>query len=559
MSRKVRENVLVTYGNYAVFPGAREVFQSPDPIYGGPTIVPADGQLVIYDNQSGVSLDAVSVVDRFDITLGVAHDRNRDGIVDFIRKAAFDKVAKDYIFAYTAEPPRCAIQEVVDFLFTCTHCTQPYSITVTVEDNETQNQYPYNRPEAITFTANEECCSCDGCPDTSDVSCKLVQNLIDQMNGVLTTNPLQVPTFSRRIVPYEFTAVRLYGGEDSSQTFCFTPESSADCTTCDAVPFIESFEFDLMDGVGGISNPQTVTFTGNANPADGTQTLISQLPNIARQINIALNGRGSAILTRGVGKCCPINLEINSCAVDMVLNTTASTPIEPCSTSNPLEPFDVPAQCLNCGDPALAQATYDYGIRLIAKDVTVPDTTCFPPNPVKGILTRKINAYPSGGFSCGNSYVRKTQKAQFPENLGYQWQWREYTGANGGSGREHQAFNKNYGPLNLPGAETRAAAGFVNPNVSYCAYAIEHGLPHSGTGVSDPFRVARARTVVLIPENDGTTIASFESIFGAYALAGNNTVRAIATCGSDQDQVQNDVTTPTAVVEGYPDSNGMIY
>lgn len=546
--RKVRENIIASHGNYAVFPPGKSVFTDPHPVFGGPTIVPLDGQLVFYDNLSGISLDQVTVLDRWDVTLGVAVDTNKDGVVDAIRKAAFDKINKNYVQAFTAEGPRCAINEVVDVLFSCVHCGEPKSLTVTVEDNETQNQYPFNRPEAITVTSNQECCACDGgCPDTSDVGCKTVTDLVNQLNGRASSDPLKVPTFSRKVVPYEFTAARLYGGEGASQTWCFTPEASDDCMACNAVPFIKSFTYDIT------GEPVTLVFTGNANPADATQTLISQLSNIVRQINIALDGYGSAILTRGFGKCCPINLEINTCASDVTLLDGSDVVIEPCGSEDPLAGVELAGQCLNCGDTP-TETTFDFGIRIIAKDVTV-DTSCYPPNPPKGFLVRKINVYPSGGFTCGSTYVRKTQKAQLPENTGYQWQWRDYASGNGGSGREFENYNKNYGPLNLPGKNTRATSTFVNPDVEYCSYVIEHGLPHTNTGVSDPFRVARARTVVLIPAADDVTIADFEQIMNAYVGSGQNPVRATATCAVDQDQIETVFDTS----EGYPDANGMIY
>ena len=550
--RKVRENILVAKGNYAVFPGGRNVFSEKHPVFGGNTIVPVDGQLVVYDNHSGVSLDATTILDRFDAVFATAHDTNKDGAADFLRKAAFDKIAKDYVSAFTAEGPRCGINEVVDFLFTCTHCSEPYGLVVSVEDNTTLNEYPHNRQEQIPFSSSQECCSCDGCPDTSDVSCHLVTDLVKQMNGALTTDPLKVPTFSRAVYPYEFWAARLYS---TSYRWTFTPEAGTDCGSCDSVPAIGSFTYDILQGEG---TDVTLEFTGNLNPSDPTLTLIGQLPNIVRQINVALDGYGSAILIRGTGKCCPITLEVNTCATGITLLDADDVLIEG-TTTTPLAPVTLPGQCLNCGDQTLTETTYDYGIRVIAKDTPVPDTGCYPPNPIVASLVRKINIYPTGGFTCGSSFVRKTQKAQLPENLGYQWSWRDYASANGGSGREHFSHNKNYGPLMLPGANTRATSTFVDPSVDYCSYIVEHGLPHTNTGVSDAFRVARARTVVLIPAGDATTIASFESIANAYILSGRNPVRANATCGSDQDQVENDATDPNAVIEGYPDANGMIY
>ncbi len=549
--RKVRENILVTKGNYAIFAAGRNVFSDPDPIYGGPTIVPVDGQLVVYDNHSGVSLDQASVLGRPNISVATAHDTDGDGMANYLRKAFGDKIWGDYVSAFTAEPSRCAINEVVDVLFSCTHCNEPYTVTVVIEDNETQNQFPQYRHEEIPITVSETCCSCADCPEDSDTACQIAQRFVDEINGVTNTNPLKSPTFSRRRIKPPVTAVRLFGGSGASKQYCFDPVVTDGCTNCVAIDLIYSFKYDIGDG------EVEHVFTGNVDPSDAGQTLIAQMKNIVRQINIALDGRGSAILTRGVGKCCPITLEINSCA-DVTLQSANDVDIVPCASINPLSPIETGETCLNCsGDPA-PTTTFEYGFRVFADDVEIPDTTCFPPNPVKGNLVRKVDIYPSGGFSCGGTYVRKVQKAQHPEGLGYQWQWRDYASATGGSGREHQPFNKNYGPLRLPGNESRAKATLVNPNTEYCSYVIEHGLPHTNTGVSDAFRVARGRTVILVPSADTVTQASVELVLGSYISSANNPVTQSAICGTDQDQVQNSGTEPN-LVEGYRDANGMIY
>lgn len=548
--RKVREHILVTSGNHPLFPGGQRVFSDSHPIYGGTQIVPLDGQLAIFDNHSQVSFDAATILGRPFANLATFHDTDGDGVSDKVRKAFGDNVFVNYVNAYTAEESRCAIQEVVDFLFSCTHCSQPYTLSVMVQDNETQNQYPYNKAEQLTFTSNQECCSCSDCPEDTDVSCKIAQDLVDQMNGVLTTDPTKVPTWNRRVPRNKFTAVRLYGGAEASKLYTFDPVVEDGCTNCVAVPFIKSFTYDIGDGGG----TQTVTFTGNANPADGTQTLIGQLKNIARQINVALDGKGSAILRRGTSKCCPITLEINTCATAVTLKTTGDVNLTPVN-SNPLAPLTLGGQCVNCGDQTLAETTFDYGIRLIADEVELPNED--PRNRPLGYLNRKIDVYPSGGFACGGSYVRKTQKAQTPDNLGYQWAWREYASSTGTSGREIDGFNKNYGILGLP--KGRADLAFVNPNTDYCSYIIEHALPHQDIGISGARREAKGRTVILVPQGDTVTQASIETTLGPWIVSGNNNVWQSALCATDQDQIQNDETDPLEVVPAYFDQNGMIF
>jgi hypothetical protein len=552
--RNVREHILVTKGNNPIFPGGPRVFSDPDPVYGGGGLVPVDGQLAIFDNHSQVSLDNVSLLGRPYATLATFHDSDGDGMAETMRKAFGDKIFVDNVFAYTAEGCRCAIQEVTDFLFSCTHCSQPYTLTMIIQDNETQNQYPYNKGEQLTFTSNQECCSCSDCPEDSDVSCKIAQDLINQINGVLTTNPLKVPTFNRPAPKNTVKAVRLYGGAAASKLYTLEPVETDGCTNCTAVPFVKSFTYDIGDGNGTI----TVTFTNNADPADGTQTLIGQLPGIVNQINQALDGKGHAILRRGITACCPITLEINTCATAVTVKTTGDVNLVAVD-SNPLAPLTLGGQCVNCGDQSLEETTFEYGIRVIADPVIVNTRNGDHLNRPLGVTFRKVDLYPSGGFSCGGAYVRKTQKVQIAENMGYQWAWREYASATGTSGRDVDGFNKNYGPIGLPGSKSRYSAGFVDPDEQYCSYVIQHGLPFADKGPIGALRVSKGRTVILVPQADTVTQASIESTLGPWILSANNGVWQSAICGTDQDQIQNDETDPEAVVEAYFDMNGMIF
>jgi hypothetical protein len=556
--RKVRENILVTSGNYPLFTEGANVFLTPDPLYGGPTLAPAPGQAVAFDPQFGVGLDATTASGRDSLVFGVVEDFDGDGMGDSLRKTFGDKLFGSYVDAFTAEPPRCGTSEIIDVLFNCPHCDNPYTLHMTIEDSETQTLFPWNKQETWTYTSNVSCCSCDDCPDDSANGCLIVNDLVSQINGVLKSDYTKRATFGTPPAKAPVTAVRLFSGANASKWWCFDPIAASNCSNCIAVDKIKSFEYDLNDGVGGISNPQTLVFTNNVNPANSAETLIGQLKEIARQINVALNGRGFAVVTGGVGPCCPVRLEVNTCATGVALLDNTDADITACGVANPMAPVTSAEQCLNCGEATTPSTTYDFGLRIIVDSVVLPPLHGYPPNPPKNILFRKAEIYPSGGFSCGSVYVRKTQKADIPENLGYQWMWRDFASQAGGSGREHQGFIKNYGPLNLPGAETRANSARVNPYVSYCSYILEHGLPHTGVGVSDPFRIARGRTVILVPSGDSTTRTSIEAFFNGYLASVNNRVRTTVTCASEQDQTETSGTSPN-LTEGYPDSNGMIY
>ena len=529
--RKVRENILVASGNYPLFAADQDVFSGPGASGKGVTINVLPGQLVIYDPVDQKSLGPgidVTTNDRIVVAVGV--DTNGDGASDTLRKAFGEKVFGQYIYAANAEPPRCGVHEIVDVLYKCSEVGQEYTIQVNVEDDQTQNQYPYNRPSSYVFTVKTDEVACDDCDPqvfAGEIACKMVDAVKDKRFGTPAT---KISTFKKPVsTELPFSAHRLFS---RSIVYCLNPVGDSCGTGCIAISGIKGVDIEETDGSGVVNT----TFTNNLNPNDSTQTLQAQLDNIVDQINTALGDLGSAAVTRGITECCPIQLEINTCAFEFNLIDTSDADIDSCSEVNPLAAITVDNACRNCGDSASASITYDGGVRFISKGVDLECDCQFPPNPPKGYFGRKLDAYPSDGFATGGAFVRKTQPMQFPQNLGYQWQWKEYVSDNGGAGRGHNPFNYHAGPIGLPYANARALAGTVDCKTSYCSYTIEHGLPHTNTGVSDPFRMARGRTVVLIPSDDTTTRTEWEAVINSYIGSPSMPVKASMTCASDQDQ-----------------------
>jgi len=204
--RKSRENIIVAKGNYGLFPAGEMVFNGDGSI----NVLP--GQIVFYDPVTKKGLGpgtTVSDVDR--IKLGVGCDTTGDGMADTIRMTFGDNVYGCNIDALTAEPPTCGLPAIKDLLFgDCLECGQNLSIAIHVEDDSTQNQYPYNKKAEYIYTASTGECGCDDCDDA--VPCEqAVCALIDAING---TGPKGAGTFTgnkgSKLNRPKVKAVRLY-------------------------------------------------------------------------------------------------------------------------------------------------------------------------------------------------------------------------------------------------------------------------------------------------------------------------------------------------------------
>lgn len=546
--RRVRENILTTSGDQGVYPANTEVFACGTGNSVTCNVLP--GQLVWYDPRTNISLAAtVTPAEAPRAVLAVGWDSTGNGVSDTLRKCFGEQLYGNNINAVTAEPPRCGVANIHDLLFKCTDCAMDYTLQINVEDDSTQNTFPYNRPSSYTYTVTTDCCDCDTCTSAHSAD-SLACKMVDAINGsIMGTDPTQISTFKKPIPNQNpFYAVRLFSGATASQVWCLTPNADACGEGCVDVGDLFGYTLDGGD---------EVPFVRNAGGAGG-ETLLAQLPGIIDQLNAGLGTNGSATLTSGAGSggsCCMVQLEINSC-YDVALLSATATDIPPCSEGDPLASVTFANECTNCGDTT-TDVDYEAGIRIIAKTVDLECNCQFPPNPPTGYFGRKLSIHASTGFDCGATYVRETQPMELPQNMGYQWQWREYTTDNGGKGRGHNPYNDRYGPIGLPGKQDRASAGTVSCKQDYCSYIIDHGLPHTNNGVSAPGRVARGRTVVLVPNTDTTTKSEFETLINAYIAAGAMpSAFASVTCDSDQDQSENTGTYPEGI--GYPNANGYL-
>lgn len=547
MSVLTRENILASCGNYGLYDADLDVFNAD----GSTNVSP--GQLVIWDPVTKKSLGpTLTVSDNERIVISVGVDRFT------LRSGYGDMLFGNNIFAATAEASACGTSPVYDILFNCAETDEEYTINISVKDEASINSYPYNKMPTYSYTVKVSdfaCASCTNGLDTHALACAFRDAINEKRNASFKKRSTFAPSRTRAQAK-GFTAHILYGADtpDSStnattKVFCISPVTDSctkDCIRTDTEILKASF--------GG----DDYTLEYSVDPLDNTKTYLSQLQGIVDQITVLLDGKGSAVVTKGFGNCCSRRLEVNSCYNDFALLTAADAPIVPCEEYNPFDPDFSPAtannDCKNCTSEATAP-TFTSGIRIIGDAI---DTTCScnPNLNPEWMKHRELSIAAVKGFRPGSTYVREIVKPTPPKNLAYDWIVRDYMSDAGGKGRDHDAFeHRNYGAAGYPLGKGRSGAisKCLGCAGTVCSYVIEHGLPHMDGSIYGKPANALGRTVVLIPSGDATTRSEFEALINAYIVTGAGPLKTTITCASDQDQVENGELT-----NRYPDSNGYI-
>lgn len=519
--RKIRENILVTSGNQGLYAANLDVFGAD-----GKTLVPA-GQIVVWNPKTNKSLAntvTCAVTDQVVISVGMPDGSLRSCFGDVMYGCDIQKM--------NAQGPSCGAQDIWDiYLDSSMPCNNQFSFTIEVADDDTRNGYPWNKNERYVVTVDTKDCECANCATGFDgfkLACKIVDAI---NNGNYNNLSRDRKAIFKNIPPLskdKFTAHLLYGGANTNQVFCINPVVGSDCEKCiEGDVLIASMQFDT---------DTVVNFSAATMNAAGDATLIEKLQKLADEITAGLAGKGSAAISAGtdVG-CCPWRLEINSCYADLQLFPEADAggvALTPCTAANdPFDPVTVAELCETCAGSA-TPLTFTNGVRIIGSAIKVPNyTNSDIPNPLHGNLYRKIKVFLNKGFGCNNSFAIHTQEAAMPENLGYHFQWKEYTSDNGGRGRGHRPFVwPGFGPLNLPLRGGRQDSVITKGHESYCSYAIEHSIPYRDQTVYGNQVHPRGTTVVLIPSGDTVTRTAFETILNTYVTSCDCPIKSAVSC-----------------------------
>ena len=365
--RDIRKNILTADIDLALVAAGTQVFSAPTSnkrgrLRGSLTNV-MHGQLVVVDPVTGLAVDDSNIggyanVDKLIIGVGIDSSGNK-GVANLLRRVAGEEMFGCTIDYIRNKAPRCGTPHIQDIFFKCVQPCTEYALKVSINDSQTRSEEPWNRDPHVTATFKTSCGDCDSCAVTancSDLACGLIDDYYNQLQeidwdwkqGIGNDQPVEL--------------VRLFGGVQSTKIYCFTLAGDT-CEDC----------FHITDDITEFTfKGVTTQLTNSVDPTDNTRTLVSQLQGIADQINAVLSvqGEGCAVLQQGVGKCCPIELHVNSCDANFEISdgTTAFTP---CTHEDPAATVGIDITCGDCNDPVAASGTVTLASVLAGDTVTV--------------------------------------------------------------------------------------------------------------------------------------------------------------------------------------------
>lgn len=526
------QKVLVTDGNLGFQPGGQPLYTivkrkdlRADIIY---NVAPK--RLVAWIDKKDqtvpltISPATISATDLPFLHIGVGYDGNGDGIVEAIRQFGPDHTEACSITGFNAVAPQCGRPEIKAIYPGCLGC-EPLTVKVRVSDAATRSFAPWNL-DAAEFVASyaPDCSTCEDCDKT--VNCEeYICGLVDQLNGEETymIGQDRYPDYMGDTMKRPFKAVKLH---PNWFAYCLNPLSDT-CVDCNHIDDLTVFT------VGTAGTLETVNFVGVKNPADNTQTLISQLEYAAIQIQNKIQekyGRhgGWAFVSRGVGDCCGVQLHVVTCDPNFTIEGLTVCP----DAINPYSSFVTSGVCKQCGTGDITEEK-TCGIAIIADQDTL-ECDCFMQH-TPAFLGRSIEInVVSGGNIAKYTKFATLQEGRLPSGFGTEVQAEEYRQAAGYSGYMYSnGNNPRMDGLGLPGPDARIRkAVTADCNKSYCLYEFD-GRFQREFGVANERINRPIKTKLFVPQNDAITKTAVEALALKLATLSDGQCKILNAFGCD--------------------------
>jgi hypothetical protein len=465
------------------------------------------GQPIAWDPATSKTIDQASFPENGYMKFGVV--QNIDGVKQI--REVFGGRFNACELTINVKKPACGTPPVKHAFGGCLQCGVPYTVKVTLQNDESEKTLSTNRVGKFEVVATHmmECDNCDDCPtnefDGAKFFCELADKLNDQLEGQATV----VPAFQWK---HEFT----YNPQDTQ------------CEDCSEIAPISQVT------IGG----DTFALENTLDPGGSGNTLVEQIPVVIDEINCVLKGKGYAYALGGVNDCCEGKIVVVTCVGQDSIAIPGYTPVVTDNFADiPLE-----ERCKSC-NPADGTFSPAQGLTVIGAH---PEHMCgcYPDDMPVVQWASKIEIYGLDGWENGYFHVVDDTLAVAPSGIGYDIQQMEYNQYVGGLGAEHNPYNAT--PIGSrypnPGPNSRAGSTTADCKKLYCLYNILHNPgERQQRGFQQQVDFLHEFTLLAIPEGDANTQTSVNAFWEG--------VRAVATnCGS-YPEVTCDYTDPTPVAQ----------
>lgn len=507
-----RYNFVVSRNDLPVKAAGQPVFLTPTgKVRKGQQILNVvDGEIVAFNPKENITLDAAGIATAEVVSVAVGVDTTGDGLANELRYLAGDNVNLiGGVLDASGRGPICAAPQIVDVAVDCLEPGETYSLSVFLDDAFVRSRYNFNESAEFVFSGvAPDLSNCDSC--NTDTDCG---DVLDQIVAQVNSNAQVDPTLLGERTYFQaqdlvehyqpFTALRLY---ENDFNFDFTLADGA-CEEC--VDFT---------GITGITiDGSSTDFTFTTLPGDTTKSVEGHIDRIIQSINQAFvdeEVNGSAVRLDTTGKCCDVSIQINTSAAAVTLNSDGGA-VAATSTGTPLA--DLGKTC---------------AMRFVVDTVDVDCMCQYPTNkPVPNYWGRTIDVQAlSPSWKNAELVVNQVQAQVLPTGLGYFWQDKEhYMQHHGGGGGDFRNSNYYTGKIALPDDGSRfTSAATADCKQSYCQYTLTTESRRRGDHGTYRYNHAQALTYFLVPSNDSTTRASFETLMNAIKDRSENIISDVS-------------------------------
>lgn len=508
---------LVTAGNYAFVANGTALYKVVNKngkFYkhynvapGQPVMWSADPDCLTPPNAIAPANLLITHIPNLKIAVGVS--TNGNGITDALRMLTPNVLEGCTIDLLDATAPQCATPHIRAIYPECITPCETVTAKVKIYDNDSIS-FSENALKAYhEFTASytPDCSSCEDCPQTTtcdEVVCGLVDALNNDTDFTINGDPY--PHYYNTGVERPYKAFKIW---DTWKSYCIAPEVGDGCTECNAIEALTTFT------INGVAYNFSLT-----NPANNAETLISQLEIAVDLINakfeetIGKHG-GFAFLSRGQGKCCPVQLFVTTCDENFAIAglTDCSDVIEQWPE------FTKKSTCKQCGSVGETE-TPSCGIGIFTRP-DIEECDCFVLNQPRQFMDRWIQAFDIISGSGNDKTPKYSRQAELlvpqrASGFGSQIQYLEFSNnidAIGEEGFDYDLGNDPEGWMNLPRINSRLRKAITaDCNKSYCSYYLRsRGTAEYGFTKSPVNKLVES--YIHVPENDSTTKTSVEALF----------------------------------------------
>lgn len=458
MSRN-REIQLTLQGNYGLVAKNTDIISTNEGQVYTPQLV---GTPVLYDPNTMKALEAADLTNQSikDFRFGVYYNPNGGRIGTHIRHlgGADVNLCRSSIGG-EVQAPACATPQVLDFEFDCTWTGENYSVKLEVDDWFTKAYFKEGTYGPIVIDMGSEVDSCDSCSE--EENCDIIAcQLASKITGKWLQNFKGV---SRLGLDTSKPNHGLWAVKKFTNNVSFTLADSAVEAGCEsgcAVKALKTFDATGIDAI---------TFSGVTDPSAPTQTLHEQLDSVINQINIAIEGKGSAYLKKV--DCCSYTIEINSCLEGLAMTYHDDASVTSASTAA-FESFENDPNCKGC-DGATSK-TFTCGVRIYVNPLEFPCHCEYPDGNPPSYYGRSVRLSVLGEAWDGTPYrVKEVQSQTLWTGTGYQVQQREMRVDHGGEGFDYDlGADMAPGDIPRPLPGTRYAETIAKCDAMYCMWSV---------------------------------------------------------------------------------------